>query len=318
MSFLAPWFLAAAVVVAAVSLAGYLALDRRRTLALAQAGLAGASVHRRRHLPYLLLWGGIVLLVAALARPVGTVAVPRLSSTIVLVMDVSNSMLADDVRPSRLSAARAAAEDLIEAQPAHIDIAVVSFGDGALAALQPTADREEALAAVNRLAAGGGTSLGEGVLAALAVITGQPVELPRPGEPAPDLGRWESATIVVISDGEQTSGVEPLEAADLAAAAGVRIEALGIGTRAGTVIEVDGFRIATRLEEVPLQELAEATGGGYRRAGEDGVDTTVEAVGSRFRLVDEQIEVTALVAGLALLALTAGGLVMVARTGRVL
>ena len=318
MTFLAPWFLVAAALVAGAGVAGYLAIDRRRTRTLAETGLAGAAVGRRRHLAPVLLGAGIVVLVATLARPAGTIGVPRLSSTVVLVMDVSNSMLADDVRPSRLGAARLAAEEFIAAQGPSIDVGIVSFGDGALTALQPTADRDEALAAVGRLAAGGGTSLGEGVLAALSVITGSPVDLPRQGAPPPDLGRWESASIVVISDGEQTGGPDPLAAAELAAAAGVRIEALGIGTRAGAVIEVDGYRVATRLEEASLRALAQATGGGYRHGGEDGVVTTVEAVGSRFRLVDEQLELTGIGAGLAVLLLTAGAAVMVARTGRVL
>jgi len=319
MSFLAPWMLAVAGLAAAAAVVGYLALDRQRTAALTAAGLVGAAVHRSRHLPYLLLWLGLGLLLVALARPVSTVAVPRLSSTVVLALDVSNSMVAADVAPDRLGAARIVAEELIDAQPDNVDIGVVTFGEGALAAQLPTSDREVVRRAVARATAGGGTSLGEAVVASLTMITGQPVAVPAPGEPAPDLGQWESATIVLISDGEQTSPVDPLAAADLAADAGVRIEALGVGTTAGTVIEVDGYRIATRLDEARLQELAESTGGGYHRAGEDGdVATAVEAVGARFRLVDEQLELTAAVAGLALLLLTAGGLVMIARTGRVL
>ncbi len=318
MSLLAPGFLVLALVVAGAGFAAYRVLDSRRAGALAAAGLASSGGRRGRHLPYLLLGAGIVVLVAGLARPVASVAVPRVSSTIVLLVDVSNSMTADDVRPTRLAAARAAAGRIVEAQPASVDLAVVSFGDGALTAVQPTADRQEVQDALDRLAAGGGTSLGEGVLAALSVITGSRVAVPGSGEPPPDLGRWDSASIVVLSDGEQTGGTDPQAAADLAAAAGVRVETLGIGTLAGTVIEVDGYRVATRLEEAPLRDLAAATGGSYRYAGQSGIDATVEAVGSRFRLVDEQVELTGLVSAAALVLLTAGGLVMMARTGRVL
>ncbi|MDQ7993164.1 MAG: VWA domain-containing protein [Propionicimonas sp.] len=319
MSLLAPWMLAVAALAGAAGLVGYRLLDRQRTAALAAAGLVGARAHRLRHLPYLLLWLGVVTLFAALARPVGTVAVPRLSSTVVLAIDVSSSMTAGDVAPDRLGAARAAARELVDAQPAGVDIGVVTFGEGALAAQLPTSDRDAVRRAVDRVSAGGGTSLGEAVVASLGMITGQPVTLPAPGDPVPDLGRWETASVVVISDGEQTSAVDPLAAADLAAAAGVRIETLGIGTAAGTVIEVDGYRIATRLDEARLEALAESTGGGYHRAGEDGgVANVVDALGARFRLEDEEVELTAVVAGLAVLLLTAGGLVMIARTGRVL
>lgn len=318
MSFLSPWMLAVALVVAGAGATGYLVLDRRRTRALMEAGLAGAAVHRRRHLPYLLLGCGVLVLLVALARPYGTVGVPRVSSTVVLAVDVSSSMLATDVEENRLAAARAAAEELVAAQPDSVDVGVVSFGAGALPVRSPTAERAEVTEALSRLRAGGGTSLGDAVLASLSMITGRIVELPEEGEAAPDLGLWESATIVVISDGEQTAGTDPLAAADIAAAAGVRIEAIGIGTLAGTVIEVDGYRIATRLEETMLADLAESTGGDYHRAGEDGVGDAVASVGARFRLVDERLELTAVVAGLGLLLLTAGGLVMILRTGRLL
>lgn len=317
MSFLTPWMLAVAVAVAGAGVAGYLMLDQRRTHALAQAGLAPVAVNRR-HLPYLLLGGGVLVLLLALARPYGTVGVPRVSSTVVLAVDVSSSMLADDVAEDRLAAARAAARELMDAQPDSVDIGVVSFGEGALPVLQPTADRTEAGEALDRLRAGGGTSLGEAVLASLSMITGQAVALPEEGEPAPDLGLWESATIVVISDGEQTAGADPLAAADLAAAAGVRVEAIGVGTLGGAVIELDGYRIATRLEEAMLTDLAESTGGDYHRADEDGVGDAVASVSARFRLVDERLELTAAVAGLGLLLVTAGGLVMILRTGRLL
>lgn len=318
MSFLAPWMLLIAGLAVAAGLAGYLVLDRERTAALTRAGMAFPRP-RRRHLAYALLGLGLALSLAALARPVGTVAVPQLSSTVVLAIDVSASMTATDVAPDRLAAARAAAEAVIDAQPTGVDLGVVTFGEGALAAQSPTDDREAVRRAVARVAAGGGTSLGEAVVASLGMITGQPVPPPVPGEPAPDLGSWPSASIVVISDGEQTSTLDPLAAADLAAAAGVRIDTLGVGTPAGTVIEVDGYQIATRLDEAQLEALAASTGGSYHRAGEDGgVATAVEALAARFRLVDEDVELTAVVAGIGLLLLTAGGLAMVARTGRVL
>ena len=154
-------------------------LERDRARAVASTGLAGAAVNRRRrHAPYLLFVVAVALLLLALARPQATVATPRVSGTVVLAFDVSNSMTADDVEPSRLEAARAAAVDFVDAQPESVDIGIVAFAAGALTMKAPSPDHTEALAAIDRLAPGGGTSLGQAILASLSTITGQTVTLP--------------------------------------------------------------------------------------------------------------------------------------------
>src|SRR6185503_3229546 len=128
-------------------------------------------------------------------------------------------------------------------QPSTVDIGVVAFGQGALTTQLPTNNHGDTIAAIKRLAIAGGTSLGQAILGSLTAIVGKPVGLPEQSvdRPAPDVGYWGSATIVLLSDGENTNGPDAVAAADVAATAGVHIETVGVGTVAGTTIEVDGF-----------------------------------------------------------------------------
>ena len=201
---------------------------RSRVDALAASGLvvtAGSRrLGRRRHVPFGLLLAALAVMIFALSRPQATLASSRASGTVILVFDVSNSMGADDVEPTRLAAAQDAARRFVEAQPSTVDIGVVAFGDGALVTQQPTDDHAEILAAIGRLKPGGGTSLGQGMLVALSAIAGEPVALPDPEQPSPPpVGYLPSATIVLLSDGEDTGGPDPAAAAQLAADAGVHV-----------------------------------------------------------------------------------------------
>ena len=128
--------------------------------------------------------------------PEATVKVPRASGTVMLVVDASNSMTATDLEPSRLGAAQRAATEFARAQPDSVDIGVVVFGQTALNTQVPTDNHEEAVAAINRLKPGGGTSLGQAILAALSAIVGEPVALPAEGEEPKSLGYWRSATML--------------------------------------------------------------------------------------------------------------------------
>ena len=209
MSFRYPALLVVAVAVVLGLVVAYRLVQRRRTSALAAAGLSTASPGRarlRRHLPPLLFLAALTLLLIGVARPQATVAVPRVAGTVILAFDVSNSMAAKDVTPTRLAAAQSAAIGFVRAQPDTVDIGVVAFGQGALTTQLPTNDHEGTVAAINRLTVAGGTSLGQAILASLAAIVGQPVSLPDPSSdvPPPDLGYWGSATIVLLSDGEDT------------------------------------------------------------------------------------------------------------------
>ena len=326
MSFLDPLLLAVAVLVTAAAIAGYVVLQRRRAAALATAGfgsLAGGNSRRaavRRHLPYALLLAALPIMLTGLARPEAKLAVPRVAGTVVLAFDVSNSMKATDVTPTRLAAAQAAATDFVERQPDSVDVGVLIFGDQALLTQAPTDDHAAAEAAIGRASASGGTSLGQAILVALGTITGKPVSLPAGGA-APDtstLGYWPSATIVVFSDGQQTGGPDAEAAAELAAAAGVRIQTVGVGTAKGATVEVDGYQLGTSLDEALLTTVAQTTGGAYHPAGDAAAlaDTT-KSIDLRLTTKKEPVELTAPFAAAALLLLTLGGLLGIRWHGRI-
>jgi Ca-activated chloride channel family protein len=324
-SFLHPYVLIAAVLVTAGAITGYVGLQRRRTAVLAAAGFpapAGGRSRRaavRRHLPYALLLAALPILLVGLARPEAELAVPRMAGTVVLAFDVSNSMSADDVTPSRLAAAQAAATAFVEEQPDTVDIGVLMFGDQALLTQAPTGDHARALDAIGRLSPSGGTSLGQAILVGLGTITGRPVTLPPEGETAPpnELGYWPSATIVLFSDGQNTAGPDAEAAAELAAAAGVRIQAVGVGTAAGATVAVDGFQLGTALDEALLTSVAQLSGGAYQQAGDAAaLAATTRSIDLRLTTTTEPVELTAPFAGAGLLLLLVGGLLGLRWHGR--
>jgi Ca-activated chloride channel family protein len=321
-TFLYPVVLAVAVLVTAGAVAGYAALQRRRTAVLAGFGALDGSRRAavRRHLPYGILLAALPILLVGLARPQAELAVPHVAGTAVLAFDVSNSMSATDVAPSRLAAAKTAATGFIEEQPDTVDVGVLAFGDQALLTQAPTDDHAAAIAAIDRLSASGGTSLGQAILVALGTITGKPVSLAAGGA-APttgDLGYWPSATIVVFSDGQQTGGPDAVAAAELAAAAGVRIQTVGVGTVRGATVQVDGYQLGTQLDETLLTTVANTTGGAYHRAGDaDTLGATTKSIDLRLTTKRKPVELTAPFAGAALLLLLLGGLLGIRWHGRI-
>jgi Ca-activated chloride channel family protein len=322
MTFLYPAVIAVAVLLTAAATAGYVALQKRRSAALAAAGfktLNGGGV--RKHLPSALLLAALPVMLIGLARPQAEVAVPRVAGTVLLAFDISNSMSADDVAPSRLGAAQEAAKAFVQDQPDTVDVGVLVFGDQALLTQAPTDDHAAAIAAIGRVTPSGGTSLGQAILVALGTITGKPVSLPSSegAAPAPpDLGYWPSATIVVFSDGEETGGPDVRAAAELAAAAGVRIQTVGVGTAKGATVEVDGFQLGTALDETLLTTVAQVTGGSYQQAGDAAaLAASTKSIDLRLTTEKEPIELTAGFAAAALLLLTLGGLLGVRWHGRI-
>jgi Ca-activated chloride channel homolog len=319
-----PVVLAVAVAVCLGLVAAYRSLQRQRTKALAAAGLSSANQARagmRRHLPPMLFLAALTLLLLAVARPQATVAIPRAEGTVILAFDVSNSMAAKDVAPTRLAAAQAAAIDFVKAQPDTVDVGVVAFGQGALNTYLPARDHEGAVAAINRLTTAGGTSLGQAILASLTTIVGQQVSLPDPSSTAPpkNLGYWGSATIVLLSDGEDTGGPDAVAAAELAAAAGVHIETIGVGTAKGTTIEVDGYQVATALNEDLITQVAVTTTGSYHRAGDaQALNKIYQSLDLRITTQEKFVELTGVAVAVAVLLLTIGGLLMISWFGRIL
>jgi Ca-activated chloride channel homolog len=320
------------ILVAAAACAGlalaYRALHRRRVAALAAAGLRAPATRRsriRRHLPPALFLAALALLLLAVARPEATVKLPRAAGTIVLAFDVSTSMTATDVTPSRLAAAQRAATEFVAKQPPSVDVGVVAFDQGALTTSAPGKDHDKAIAAIGRLHAAGGTSLGQAILAALSAIVGRQVSLPDAeanggaGATPPALGYWGSATIVLLSDGENTGGPDAVAAAELAAAAGVHVETVGFGTVEGTTVQADGYQMETALDEGLLTEIAQTTAGSYRRAADAAaLDGIYRALDLRITAKPEALELTGVAVALAILLLTIGGLLMLAWTGRIL
>jgi Ca-activated chloride channel family protein len=315
MSFRYPLVIVVAVLLTGAAIAGYVMLQRRRSAALSAAGfgaMTGGGL--RRHLPSALLLAALPIMLVGLARPEAEVAVPRVSGTVLLAFDISNSMSATDVTPSRLAAAQAAATGFVEEQPDTVDVGVLVFGDQALITQQPSADHAAASAAIQRAKAGGGTSLGQAILVALGTITGKPVSLEEPA----DLGYWPSATIVIFSDGEETGGTDVVKAAELAAAAGVRIQTVGVGTAQGGTVEVDGFQLGTALDESLLTGVAQVTGGTYHPAGDaNTLADTTKSIDLRLTTEKEPLELTAPFAAAALLLLTLGGLLSTRWHGRI-
>jgi Ca-activated chloride channel homolog len=341
----------------------YLRLMKRRTARLAELAAKGFTPNaaalklgKRRHVPFAFFLLGLTLLVGSLARPQTTVSVPKREGTIILAFDVSNSMRADDLKPTRMEAAKVAARAFIAKQPSNIKLGVVALSDGSLITQQPTFDREPVLNAVNRLTAQGATSLGRGLLTALGAIAGKPIkyngsddpnaatsdtttagapsettsDTTPPAEGTPnidaealggddgiDIGYFGSAAIVLLSDGENTATPDPLEVAKLSSTAGVKIYAVGVGSETETVIDVGGFKVATALDEEMLQGIAKFSDGAYFRA--DSADTLSKIYSSiklEWKSTPQRTEVTALAAALSALALTIGSLLSLLWFGR--
>jgi Ca-activated chloride channel family protein len=295
---------------------------RRAELARQGLVLSPAPRDRLQKLGSVLLVLALLVLVVALTRPVAAVAEPRREGTVILAFDVSTSMGATDLKPTRLEAAKSAARGFVGKQPTSVRIGIVAFGGTGLVTQRPTDDRATVLAAINRLDPQGDTSLGGGMLGALSAIAGKPItklaDAESGGEDESDIGYYGGTAIVLLTDGENTTGPSPREVADLASAAGVRIEPIGLGTPTGTVLEVDGFSIATALDAATLEAIAERTGGTYREADDAASLAAIyESIELNWTMRTVPHEVTSLVAALAALLLAAGATIAVLRQGRV-
>jgi Ca-activated chloride channel family protein len=301
----------------------------------AAASAANASTPRRPAsrgrvadaIPAALVIGAFLLFAVALARPEATLALPRVEGTVVLTFDVSASMAADDVSPTRMDVAKAAAKSIVEQQPPGVVVGVVAFSDAGLSVLPPTSEQGSILQAIERLAPSRGTSLGQGILASLNAINQAKSDTPpsyysnRSAAPTPQPapvapGSQSDTEIVVLSDGENNENPDPAAAAMIAATQGIRVMTIGVGTTAGTTLDLDGFRVQTALDENLLKQVAALTKGTYQPAASLNPNAVYDQLAERLVARDEHIEITALVAGLGLVLLVAGVAVSLARTGR--
>src|SRR5688572_10500209 len=223
----------------------YVRMQQRKQKFAAQYGslglvhnAKGAGPGARRHIPALIFLTGITLLLISMARPQATLSLPRVEGTVILTFDVSGSMAADDLKTTRMEAAKAAAREFVGNQPTSVLVGVVAFSDGGITVQAPTGDREKTLATIERLVPRRGTSVGNGILVSLntiAVDAGDPpilntssLSAPQTPTTAPQ-GWYPSAMVVLLSDGENNENPDPILAADLAADLGVRIYSIGIG-----------------------------------------------------------------------------------------
>jgi Ca-activated chloride channel family protein len=306
----------------------YFRLLRRRSRAVADLGplgisqsSSGGSVGIRRHVPVVFFMLGLTLLLFGSARPEMLVDLPRVEGTVILAFDVSNSMAADDLEPTRIDAAKAAARAFVENQPPTILIGVVAFSNGGLVVQQPTNDQAAVLATIDRLSPQGGTSLGQGIFTSLNAIAGEAIALdPEALEEdigSIDIGSYPSSVVLLLTDGENTGAPEPLDVAQVAAEAGVRIYPVGIGSTDGAILEIDGFNILSQLDEMALQQIASVTNGAYYRAeDEESLAEIYENIDLRLTISGETMEVTAIVAAVSLLLLMVGGLLSLLWFGR--
>lgn len=287
--------------------AAYLVQQRRRgayalrfTNLELLASVAPRSPGWRRHVPPLAFLLMLLALVVAFARPVREVRVPVQRANVVLAIDVSLSMQASDVSPTRLGAVQQAATRFLTQVPAPVDVGVVSFGGTATVLVPPTTDRAAARAAIAGLQLAPSTAIGEAVFAALGAIADRPAD---PGRGRPP------ARIVLMSDGATTVGRSNESAAAAATAAKVPIYTIAFGTDSGYV-ELAGHRVDVPVDAPALARLAEATGGRPFRAGSgQELRAAYSDIGSAVVHTVRQREISGWFVGLALLlAATAGGL----------
>jgi Ca-activated chloride channel family protein len=303
---------------------GYLFILRRKQ----QAALRYASLNivkealdarqkLRRHIPPLLFLLALIVMIFAIARPAAVVTLPSQHLTIILAMDVSGSMRAADVQPNRISAAQAAAKAFVAEQPSNVRIGVVSFAGTAAVVQMPTQNREDIVAAIDRFQLQRGTAIGSGIIVSLATLfpeegidvsaliygRGSPRGIPfgqggkaerPPPKPVPP-GSYASAAIILLTDGQRTTGPDSMDAARMAADRGVRVFTVGIGTSGGETIGFEGWSMRVRLDEETLKAVANLTRGEYFYAGNaSDLQKVYEALNARFVLEKKDMEISAL------------------------
>ncbi len=287
----------------------------------------------RRHVPPVLFLLSLAAMLLAAARPVAVITLPSNQQTIILAMDVSGSMRATDVQPNRLVAAQNAAKAFIAELPRHVKVGIVAFAGSAQVAQLPTVNREDLVTAIDRFQLQRATATGNAIVISLATlfpdagidlqslqggrdrqkgfaIDGEKKEKKEFTPVAP--GSYSSAAIIMLTDGQRTTGVDPLEAAKLASERGVRVYTVGIGTVDGETIGFEGWSMRVRLDEDTLKQIANKTSAEYFYAGTaQDLKKVYETLSSKLTVEKKETEISALLAlAAAVLALGAAGLSM--------
>jgi len=339
MTFQWPEMLFVLVLVPFAVLAYLLLLRRKKKAAMRYASLSlvgdamGAGARLRRHIPPILYLMALTLMLLSIARPAAVVTLPTQHETVILSMDVSGSMRATDVKPSRIAAAQEAARAFVAEQPKSTRIGVVSFAATASVVQSPTHSREDIIAAIDRFQLQRGTAVGSGILVALKMIfpdaefdlrssnprrdalKSAPLDPARADKNAQKTvppGSYESAAIILLTDGQTTVGPDPIESARIAADRGVRVYTVGIGTPGGETIGAEGWSMRVRLDEETLKTIANVTRGEYFYAGSaTDLQKIYKSLNTKLFFEQRETEVTALFAATAAaLALVSGMLSM--------
>jgi Ca-activated chloride channel family protein len=301
----------------------------------------------RRHVPPALFLAALTLVIIAIARPTAEVTLPSTQATVLLAMDVSGSMRAADVVPSRIVAAQNAARQYIKDQPKDVRVGIVAFAATALLVQNPTTDRAALNAAIDRFELQRGTAVGSGIMVSLAALFPQEdfqvnqfnsgYEFDRynrfggaalgeraPGRGPPkthvpvEPGSYKNAVIILLTDGQTNAGYDPIEAARKASEYGVRVYTVGFGTTRGNIVGFGGFSMRAQLDEESLKKIADMTRGRYFHAASAEDLKAVYGVLSK-QLVTEtrEMEITSFFAAAAALLLLISAGLSLAWFGRV-
>lgn len=314
---------------------GFAAVSRRQRAAetrLADTHLlprvAGVAP-RRRLWPTALYMGALTLLIVAAGRPVATIPLPVNRAALVLAIDTSQSMMADDVRPTRLDAARAAALLLARSLPRSVQVGLVAFSDVGTILVAPTIDRRLLTEALDRLEPQQSTAVGSAVLEGLAVLPGrreflgtrlmrlrmQTAQDPQttpptaPPGPPPAAADLPPAAIVIFSDGVSNTGIDPRLPGSLAAEARVRVYGAGVGQPGGAVTSYRGATVFVPFDPSALQTVAQQTGGTYFSVvDEESIRRVTRELGRSIGWERRRTEISAILAAAAALSMGLGAL----------
>jgi Ca-activated chloride channel family protein len=315
----------------------YVQLLRRRkkfalrysSLALVREAMSGPSW--RRHVPPALILLALAALIVAIARPTAVVTLPSQHETVILAMDVSGSMRASDVEPNRLVAAQSAAKAFIADQPDHVKIGIVAFAGTATVAQAPTRNREDLYAAIDRFQLQRATAIGSAIIVSLATLfpdggydvstfsyAAEKRKPPANFKPVPP-GSYASAVIILLTDGQRTTGPDSLMAARLAAERGVRIFTVGVGTPEGKIVGFDGWSMHVRLDEETLRAIADLTRGEYFYAGNAlDLKKIYQSMNSRLVMETKKTEIGAFFSAAAAALVLLAGILSLAWFNRIL
>ena len=310
------------------------------SLGLVRPAMAPGGVWRR-HLPPAVFLVGLLAAILAAARPSALLTLPSHERIIILAIDVSLSMRASDVQPTRLQAAKDAAKAFVQELPADVRVGIVSFAGTAALVQAPTRDRDDLVAAIERLQLDRQTAIGSGIIVSLATlfpdhgIDLEPwvlgrrsgpsaiVKVPAPEKKAEkkfqpvEPGSNPSKAIILLTDGRRTTGPHPNDAARMAAERGVKVFTVGFGTAAGAQVPIEGYSIYMAFDEEALKAVADLTRAEYFHASSgDELKKVYETLSSRIVITKEHTEIAMLLAALSAALLLVSGALSLLWTNR--